>query len=241
MAEIEPPAPMEPEQYSVMGETVLLQPHPRVFSPSSHGLAFGNFIDVREGETFVDIGCGSGVYAIAGALRGAIVTAIDPNTDALRATQKNAALNGVSVVTVQGTNFAGLRRQFDVIAANLPQDIIHPDTMEELEVYEQLAICGGNDGDDPIRQFLDVAPKHMHKNSRLYTLVYTGARHDRTEELIDEKYDVESKHTSTVECKPHVARHIEFYKQLMKQGIITIFRRRGKWCAHQHEYALRKK
>lgn len=227
--------------YSVLGNTVRLQRHPHVFTPSSHGMAFARILNVHKGETCADIGCGSGIFAIGAAKNGAIVTAIDPNKDALRMTRKNAKYNHVSVETVQGLYFANLRRKFDVIIANLPQDIVHPEQLEQLSRQKEQAINGGQYGDDIVRHLLQAAPNHMHERSRLYVPVYTGARHAKTQKIIAKNFHVTKEHVSTVECKDHVGKNIDFYLDLMKQGIIRITHRRGKWFARQHEYELQKK
>lgn len=73
-------------------------------------------------ETAVlDVGCGSGVLAVAAAMLGASpVIAIDIDPAALPATVANAADNGVErVVQVSASPLADVARQFDVVLANL--------------------------------------------------------------------------------------------------------------------------
>ncbi|TSC98685.1 MAG: Methylase, partial [Candidatus Peregrinibacteria bacterium Greene1014_49] len=136
---------------------------------------------------------------------------------------------------------AGLRRQFDVIIANLPQDIVPPDGLSRLTDEQHLAIVGGPLGDDAIRDLLSVAPDHMHTQSRLYVPVYTGARYAETEKMIRKSFDITKRRTSTVECKPHVSDNIDFYRDLLRDGTIDIFQRNKKWSAHQFEYELKRK
>ncbi len=54
-------------------------------------------LPILRGLRVLDVGCGSGVAAIAAALRGASVWACDFDEDAREACRANAALNGVSV------------------------------------------------------------------------------------------------------------------------------------------------
>ena len=49
----------------------------------------------------IDLGCGSGIVAIAAAMSGARVAAIDTDAYAVAATQLNAAVNGVTLDVVQ--------------------------------------------------------------------------------------------------------------------------------------------
>lgn len=69
----------------------------------------------------LDVGCGSGVLAVAAALLGATdVTAIDVAAPAVAATVANAELNGVSEsVHASATPLAGVAGSFDVTMANI--------------------------------------------------------------------------------------------------------------------------
>lgn len=74
-------------------------------------------------EHAVDIGCGSGIGAllIARAAQHAQVSAVDINPLALRYTAINAALAGVSNVSVEPSNLLdGISGSFDLIVANPP-------------------------------------------------------------------------------------------------------------------------
>ena len=85
---------------------------------------------IRPGATVLDLGCGSGILAIAAARLGAAsVLALDIDPNAVRAARENAAVNGVTgIVEVrEGTLDVETPRrrepyvaaQFDVIAANI--------------------------------------------------------------------------------------------------------------------------
>lgn len=72
-----------------------------------------------DGRTLLDVGTGSGVLAIAAALAGATVTAIDIDPLATAAARDNATRNGVAVdVRTDGIDRCGAAR-FDVVVANL--------------------------------------------------------------------------------------------------------------------------
>ena len=73
------------------------------------------------GWSVLDVGCGTGLLALAAARAGAAVTAIDINIDAVRATAANAATNGLSVEALQSDLFAALAgRRFDLVLINPP-------------------------------------------------------------------------------------------------------------------------
>lgn len=73
------------------------------------------------GARVVDLCTGSGAVAVAAALRGASVTAVDISRRALLSVQLNALINGVRVRTRRGNLFDAVRgERFDLIVANPP-------------------------------------------------------------------------------------------------------------------------
>lgn len=69
----------------------------------------------------LDVGCGSGVLAIAAAQRGANpVVGIDLSVAAVEATEANARANGVAdIVDASTTPLAGIVGEFDIVLANV--------------------------------------------------------------------------------------------------------------------------
>lgn len=79
---------------------------------------------LRPGQRVLDVGCGTGILAIAAALLGAgEVEAVDVDPDAVRATRRNAAANGVEVVARLGSVTAA--QPADVVLANLLTPTLH--------------------------------------------------------------------------------------------------------------------
>jgi ribosomal protein L11 methyltransferase len=83
-------------------------------------------LDLEPRGSFADLGCGSGVLAIAAARLGFVpVVAVDNETAALEAARRNAAANGVVLDRVQRRN---LREQAppaaDTVAANLTRPLL---------------------------------------------------------------------------------------------------------------------
>lgn len=75
--------------------------------------------ELRPGQRVLDVGCGTGILAIAAALLGAgEVEAVDVDADAVRATRRNAAANGVAL-TVRLGGVAVASEPADVVLANL--------------------------------------------------------------------------------------------------------------------------
>lgn len=72
-----------------------------------------------EGRTVLDVGTGSGVLAIAAALAGATVTAVDIDPLAVEAATANATRNGAQVTVAHGSVDMAAGCTFDVLVANL--------------------------------------------------------------------------------------------------------------------------
>jgi ribosomal protein L11 methyltransferase len=75
--------------------------------------------------SLLDVGCGSGVLAIAGAKLGfAPVLALDADANAVDATRANAAANGVVVDVSAGDALTGELPPTDVAVANIALDVV---------------------------------------------------------------------------------------------------------------------
>ena len=73
-----------------------------------------------EGKSLLDVGCGSGVLAIAALKLGcAAATGLDIDAQAVRATRENAARNGVDDRLVAVLDADGIDGTFDVVVANI--------------------------------------------------------------------------------------------------------------------------
>jgi len=79
----------------------------------------------RPGETWVDMGCGTGIVGLALAARGAVVTCVDIDPVAVRNARANAALRQVALTAVESDLFAALpvpapHARFDRVVYNVP-------------------------------------------------------------------------------------------------------------------------
>lgn len=93
------------------------------------------------GSTVADVGCGSGILAIAAAQRGAQVTAVDIDADAVAVTAANAHANDVEVVARHGD--IRILDTVDIVVANLVTDVIAELAAEFARVTRRDLIVSG--------------------------------------------------------------------------------------------------
>lgn len=72
----------------------------------------------------LDVGCGSGILAIAAGLLGGDVVALDTDPIAIQATLANAARNGLDRITARIGSLPSGERPFDLVVANLVASIL---------------------------------------------------------------------------------------------------------------------
>ncbi|WP_157981052.1 50S ribosomal protein L11 methyltransferase [Pseudidiomarina insulisalsae] len=227
----------EVKHYKINEHTIALEQRAGVFAPSAHGLYFAENVSFAAGESVIDVGCGSGVLAILAALQGAHVTATDIAANATALTQANAQRNGVNVETFTGGFFAGQQRSYDVIVANLPQEIVAPTAM--LEAHTQRSeIDGGLRGNDLVVEMLQQAPAYMHASSRLYLPLHTLSDYQHTLAEAFERYQVRWVSCGELAAKPFVTDHLPQYLELLQQGIIRLYQRNEKWWTNVYVIEL---
>ena len=105
------------------GERVVVLDPSRAFGSGSHPstLACLAAVDryVGQGSAVLDVGCGTGVLAVAAAVLGATpVVAVDVDVAAVSATAANAARNDAEVEALVGSA-ADVEGQFDLVLANV--------------------------------------------------------------------------------------------------------------------------
>lgn len=97
--------------------------HPKFFRTTKFLGEYLQGVELR-GRIFLEMGCGSGILSLLAARRGATVTAVDINPDAVTATRANAAANhlGGHVAAMESDLFTGVAMNggFDCILWNPP-------------------------------------------------------------------------------------------------------------------------
>ncbi|BDY13472.1 50S ribosomal protein L11 methyltransferase [Hydrogenimonas cancrithermarum] len=79
---------------------------------------------VKENDTLLDVGCGSGILGIAAAMLGAKVDACDTDPLAVENAQKNFGLNNQCVNEIWEGSAPGTDKSYDVVVANIVADVL---------------------------------------------------------------------------------------------------------------------
>jgi release factor glutamine methyltransferase len=225
---------------TVFGQEVELEEFPGVFMPSPHGLFYSRSIRVAAGERVIDIGTGSGVLAIAAARRGARVCATDIDARAVAAAERNARRNGVEIDVRPGTLFGDFAGPFDVVLANLPNEIVAPSELARLRPEDARTFAGGSAGNEQLISLLDSAAPFLRPESRLYLGVHSLTDYHATLRAAMRGYSARLIDLEALPAKPFVTENLDFYRALDEAGVIQIFRNEtGKWFSYGYIYELR--
>jgi len=152
-------------------KTIIVQEHETVYPVSEDSILLIESLKVKEGESVLDIGCGSGVVALHCAKNGCKVVAIDINPNAVKATKENARINNLTVKVAESDLFDNVNGKFDTIIFNLPYLPV------EDSGVEAKAWAGGNDGLGPLSRLLEGYSEYLSPGGRI--VVVTSSLQDQ--------------------------------------------------------------
>ncbi len=151
-------------------------------------------------STVLDVGTGSGVIALSLAAHfpEADAHAIDISDDALALARENAGQLGLSgrVQFTKGDLLENFSERFDVIAANLPYVPMQDRLSLSREVLRdpEIAVFGGDRGDELIRKLIAQAPQHLQPNGLLALEIGIGQAENLVAFLAEKNYhDIQAK------------------------------------------------
>lgn len=127
-------------------------------------------------KKFIEVGCGSGLLSLIAARAGAVVTAIDINPDAVKATATNASRNNITLQAIESNLFDNIGdKKFDIVAINPPYFKKHPTTAES-------AAWNAGTG----YQYFEKLFEGMHKHLNPYSTVLMVTSEDVDIDLINQ-------------------------------------------------------
>lgn len=128
------------------GRRYFVSLHDDVYRPSDDTLLLARAVhtEVRRGDRFLEVGCGTGFVSLVAAAAGARVACTDANPHAVALARHNAKQNGLRLDAVETDLLAGVPGPFDVVAFNPPYLPTAPD--DYVPGPLNLAFDGGPDG-----------------------------------------------------------------------------------------------
>ena len=79
---------------------------------------------IKPGDTFLDVGCGSGILSIAAARMGAVVSLCDIEENAVKNAAHNLSVNDVAAEGIWEGSVQDAPHSYDVVVANIVSDIL---------------------------------------------------------------------------------------------------------------------
>ncbi|GAB6136320.1 HemK2/MTQ2 family protein methyltransferase [Thermococcus prieurii] len=134
-----------------------------VYEPAEDTFLLAETLEVKPGETALDVGTGTGIIALLMARKAKRVLGVDVNPKAVELARKNALLNGIGNVEFRLSDlFGNVSGRFDVITFNAPY------LPGEPEEAIDLALVGGETGREVIDRFIREVPEYLTENGRVY-------------------------------------------------------------------------
>ena len=156
-----------------------------VYIPSDDTFLLAENLEIKEGQSVLEIGTGSGLVSMYASLLSDDVTATDINYNALELAEKNFKLNNINTVKLEfGDLFEPVKdKKFDVILFNTPylptdsDDIINDDL--------NYAFDGGLDGRKVIDRFINEVSNHLNDKGIIQIIQSSLSDNDRTLHMFD--------------------------------------------------------
>ncbi|MEA3457223.1 MAG: HemK2/MTQ2 family protein methyltransferase [Candidatus Thermoplasmatota archaeon] len=148
--------------------------HPEVYEPAEDTFQLIEAVEVKEGDTVLEIGTGCGIVALECARIGAEVICSDLNPHAVKLAKRNYLINKsslkCSVEIRQGDLFSVLNKdeRFDVIIFNPPYLPTQPENRIGGTGWFDIATDGGVNGLELTKRFIDDLSKHLKKTGHAY-------------------------------------------------------------------------
>lgn len=148
--------------------------HPEVYEPAEDTFQLIEAVEVKEGDTVLEIGTGCGIVALECVRIGADVICSDLNPYAVTLAKQNYLINKPSLKGSfeirQGDLFSVINRdeRFDVIIFNPPYLPTQPEDRIGGTGWFDIATDGGVDGLELTKRFIEGLSKHLKKTGHAY-------------------------------------------------------------------------
>ena len=156
-----------------------------VYIPSDDTFLLAKNLEIKEGQSVLEIGTGSGLVSMYASLLTDDVTATDINYNALELAEKNFKLNNINTIKLEfGDLFEPVKdKKFDVILFNTPylptdsEDIINDDLNYAFE--------GGLDGRKVIDRYIYEVSNQLNDKGIVQIIQSSLSDNNRTLDMFD--------------------------------------------------------
>ncbi len=156
-----------------------------VYIPSDDTFLLAENLEIKEGQSVLEIGTGSGLVSMYASLLTDDVTATDINYNALELAEKNFRLNNINTIRLEfGDLFEPVKdKKFDVILFNTPY--LPTDSDDIIDDDLNYAFDGGLNGRKVIDRFINEVSNHLNDKGIVQIIQSSLSDNDRTLDMFD--------------------------------------------------------
>lgn len=151
------------------------------FGSGHHESTYGCILELqkylKKDDTFLDVGCGSGILGVVAAKLGATVDMCDTDELAVKSSEENFELNSVNYYSSWIGSIGATEKLYDVVVANIIADILvmlSKELMKRVKIGGVLVLSGILDKylDKVQAKFTQMDLVEKYKKNEWYTLVF---------------------------------------------------------------------
>ena len=156
-----------------------------VYIPSDDTFLLAENLEIKEGQSVLEIGTGSGLVSMYASLLTDDVTATDINYNALELAEKNFKLNDINTIRLEfGDLFEPVKNEkFDVILFNTPY--LPTDTDDIIDDDLNYAFDGGIDGRKVIDRFINEVSHYLNDGGIVQIIQSSLSNNELTLDMFD--------------------------------------------------------
>ncbi|MBO7443349.1 MAG: methyltransferase [Methanobrevibacter sp.] len=156
-----------------------------VYLPSDDSFLLAENLEIKEGQSVLEIGTGSGIVSMYASLLTDDVTATDINYNALELAEKNFKINNIDTIKLEfGDLFEPVKDQkFDVILFNTPY--LPTDSDDVINDDLNYAFDGGLDGRNVIDRFINQVSNHLNDKGIVQMIQSSLSDNEKTLNMFD--------------------------------------------------------
>ena len=165
----------------------IINTHENVYIPAEDSYLLADNLEIKEGQSVLEIGTGSGIVAMYASRLTDSITVTDINFDACELARKNFEANNIKNIEILfGNLFEPVKnRKFDVILFNTPY--LPTEDGEVIEDTLNYAFDGGLNGRKVIDLFLNEVSNHLNDGGIVQLIQSSLSDNEKTLDMLDEQ------------------------------------------------------